>query len=125
MKVISKIIAVGLTSVALTACADDVVSADEVKKMEAAELATLYCTATKETNIEQLKVLISDSDAWQMMKDSKYANDKEIARAKLKAEKFDCTITNTKKREKYTKFYFKNFKTTYVYHENGVNVLKI
>lgn len=125
MNMIKKTLTVGVISASLLGCGSDVVASDDINNMSAVELATLYCTATKETNIEQLKVLVSDSDVWQMMVDSKFANEKEIARTKLKAEKFDCTITNTKKRKKYTKFYFKNFKTTYVYHENGMNVLKI
>lgn len=122
---LKKLIIAGLVVSSLSACADDVVGANEVKKMEAAELATLYCTAIKETNIDQLEVLVTDKFAWEDMKNSRYSDEKSIAKSKLKAEKFDCTITDTKKREKYTKFYFKNFKTTYVYHENGMNVLKI
>lgn len=125
MKNVKSMLAVGLLTTSLSACSGDVISADEIKKMEADELATLYCTAIKETNIDQLEVLVTDKFAWEDMKNSRYSDEKSIAKSKLKAEKFDCTITNTKKRDKYTKFYFKNFKTTYVYHENGMNVLKI
>lgn len=125
MKKIKHLLGLSTLAVSLSACGSDVSAAEDIKKMSAVEIATLYCTAMKESNIDQLKVLVTNPEVWQRMKESRYANDDRIKRTKLKAEKYDCTITETKERTKYTKFKFKNFRKVIVKKENGLNILSL
>lgn len=125
MKTVKSILTVGVITALLVGCGSDVIAADDIKKMSALEVATLYCNAMKESDIDQLKVLVTDKDSLETLMSARFSSEKAIAKTKLKAEKYDCTITESKEYDRYTRFHFKNFKKVYVYKENGLNVLKI
>ncbi|MGB0835552.1 MAG: hypothetical protein ACPGR2_13655 [Psychrobium sp.] len=125
MKKVKHLLTVSLLTVGLTACGSDVIAADDIKKMSAVEIATLFCNAMKESDVEQLKVLVTDPEIWQRKFEHRFSSEDQLKRIKLKAEKYDCTIVETKERPKYTKFQFKNFRKVIVKKENGINVLSL
>lgn len=125
MKKVKHLLAVGLVTAGLVGCGSEVIADEDLAKMSAPELATLYCTAMKDTNLEQLQLLVGNENDWKEFKSIYFANEKEIAKHKTKAEKYDCEIVETKESKKHTKFYFKKFKKVYVYKENNINTLKL
>lgn len=125
MRIIRTLLIACTTSVALLGCGSEVVASEELKSLKASELASLYCNAMKRADLEQLKQLINNQNRWEEFRSIYFSNEKEIEKHKVKAEKYDCAIVKTKERESYTKFYFRQFRTVYVYHENGKNLLKL
>ncbi|RZG16730.1 hypothetical protein EXT47_05225 [Pseudoalteromonas sp. CO342X] len=125
MKKVKNLFATCLVFSSLVGCGGNVIADEGLAKLSAIELATLYCAAMKDTNLEQLKVLVGNEKDWNEFRSIYFANDKEIAKHKAKAEKYNCEVVQAKESKKHTKIYFKKFKNVYVYKENGINTLKL